>query len=314
MQLAEWFALHGAETNTIERSSRGKQVNNSMRVRGVRRFCRTRNKYIIPAVVVLMLGISFQPADAYHIQLVPGNSRVRDQSSAVSMNGPFSAVTDNIVRPPEWVGWCLLSLGSTLRPWLLLVTRAPTGDRWCSTHGAVATAVEVAPFSALTPRRWESLVARLWLALLMNKDLRSIAVTTLRPWRSSGRGFALHQQRLRASLVRPSPPVPRQPLLQTPVQPQLPPYLQGQPDRAEFMRRRSTRTRYTSTVTGSARALMAARTASARAKFLAAVEGHVPLLPPMAVCPPVGDIIGKDAACTSRMDYGHAKQDTEEAA
>jgi hypothetical protein len=79
-----------------------------------------RNQYFFLGVVILLVGLQFRVVASY--TLTPEATRYlaeRAQHSAtqatlVSFTGDMGALPNKVINPPEWLGWCLMSVGSVL--------------------------------------------------------------------------------------------------------------------------------------------------------------------------------------------------------
>lgn len=79
----------------------------------------SRNQYFMVGVIVLLLGIQFR-----FVETAVLNERAtqflaeRSKNSAVASGARFLPAVGpparKIVRPPEWIGWALMSVGSVL--------------------------------------------------------------------------------------------------------------------------------------------------------------------------------------------------------
>jgi len=76
-----------------------------------------RNQWFLAGVIVLLLGIQFrlvnsfvlnQPATDLYIKATAKNQ----VESAAMMTATSAAPSLKVVTPPEWIGWCLMSVGS----------------------------------------------------------------------------------------------------------------------------------------------------------------------------------------------------------
>ena len=82
----------------------------------------TRNQFLFAGLVLLFLGLQFRAVDT--IELTPELTQLlAEQSnhplasvnaSAALVTGAQKPVATKTVRPPEWLGWALVSLGATL--------------------------------------------------------------------------------------------------------------------------------------------------------------------------------------------------------
>ncbi len=81
-----------------------------------------RNQYFLAGMLLLLLGIQFRAVDSY--VLTPQVTQIlaeRTGHPLAAVNAASAAVTPDgkpmakkTVRPPDWLGWCLLSAGSVL--------------------------------------------------------------------------------------------------------------------------------------------------------------------------------------------------------
>ncbi|MEX0939687.1 MAG: hypothetical protein WDZ59_17620 [Pirellulales bacterium] len=77
-----------------------------------------RNHYFMIGIIVLLLGIQFRLVDSYVLNekttrflAERSTGAASAQMTLVSISGPVSR---KVVRPPEWMGWALVSIGSVL--------------------------------------------------------------------------------------------------------------------------------------------------------------------------------------------------------
>ncbi len=81
-----------------------------------------RNQFFMFGVLVLLLGIQFRVVDRYVLNdkatLILAKRMVSEDSAqaavleaAESTNSP---IPQHVVEPPEWSGWCMISIGSVL--------------------------------------------------------------------------------------------------------------------------------------------------------------------------------------------------------
>lgn len=77
-----------------------------------------RNQYFFAGIVVVLLGVQLRMVSSY--ELTPEASRLLAQRPAATVNAfgavqqPIAQVARRVVTPPEWLGWCLMSVGSVL--------------------------------------------------------------------------------------------------------------------------------------------------------------------------------------------------------
>lgn len=79
-----------------------------------------RNQYFFLGAVILLMGLQVRVVSAY--VLTTDATRFlaeRTQSSAadeavVSFAGDSGLLPKKVLHPPEWLGWCLISIGAVL--------------------------------------------------------------------------------------------------------------------------------------------------------------------------------------------------------
>ena len=79
-----------------------------------------RNQFFMFGILVVLLGLQFRMVDNY----VLNEKTTRFLASKANPNAPSSALLSisaksaplprKVVYPPEWSGWCLMSIGSVL--------------------------------------------------------------------------------------------------------------------------------------------------------------------------------------------------------
>jgi hypothetical protein len=82
----------------------------------------TRNQYYMAGLVLLLLGIQFRMIESVELKEQFASfiaERTDHPLISVSAQTPLltpvgNAAINRVVRPPEWTGWMLLSLGSVL--------------------------------------------------------------------------------------------------------------------------------------------------------------------------------------------------------
>lgn len=90
-----------------------------------------RNHYFMAGIVLLLLGIQFRLVDSYVLNEHSTRMLTSQTGGAGLRSNPLvSAATGSsrkIVKPPEWAGWALMSIGSVL---ILhsLAMKGPGGD------------------------------------------------------------------------------------------------------------------------------------------------------------------------------------------
>lgn len=85
-----------------------------------------RNQFFFAGVLILLIGLQLRLVQSY--VLTPEATRILAKQAVAANSGPtpprlaFAASGGSpllpsarkVIRPPEWLGWCLLSVGSVL--------------------------------------------------------------------------------------------------------------------------------------------------------------------------------------------------------
>ena len=81
-----------------------------------------RNQFFFIGLVVLLVGIQFRFVNTYVLNpeatkfLAERTGQTQPASSAsfFAMTSGTSAAPRKVLHPPEWLGWCLMSVGAVL--------------------------------------------------------------------------------------------------------------------------------------------------------------------------------------------------------
>lgn len=81
-----------------------------------------RHHYFFIGLVLLMLGIQFRTVESYVLNEKStnwiadklGKSPVQEESFMRQFMPAAGPLPRKTVRPPEWMGWCLMSIGGVL--------------------------------------------------------------------------------------------------------------------------------------------------------------------------------------------------------
>ena len=79
-----------------------------------------RNQYFFLGIVILLMGLQLRMVSSY--TLTPDATRFladRTQMSStsatmVSFTSDMGALPNKVIDPPDWLGWCLISVGAVL--------------------------------------------------------------------------------------------------------------------------------------------------------------------------------------------------------
>ena len=81
-----------------------------------------RNQYFMAGLLVLFLGIQFRMIDSYVLtekatHFLAQQQGTKTQATTTQLSQLFPAAGPpirKVVRPPEWIGWALISVGAVL--------------------------------------------------------------------------------------------------------------------------------------------------------------------------------------------------------
>jgi len=79
-----------------------------------------RNQYFFIGLVVLLLGAQVRMVESYTLTheatrfLAERSQGSAANSTLFNLSSDMGAGPQKVVQPPEWVGWCLMSVGAVL--------------------------------------------------------------------------------------------------------------------------------------------------------------------------------------------------------
>jgi len=79
-----------------------------------------RNQYFFLGIVLLLLGLQFRLVSSYVLTdeatrfLAERTNSSSTQSTLVSFANNIGETSHKVLHPPDWLGWCLISVGSVL--------------------------------------------------------------------------------------------------------------------------------------------------------------------------------------------------------
>jgi len=79
-----------------------------------------RNQYFFLGIFLLLLGLQFRVVSSYILTdeatrfLTERTGSSESQSAMVSFASNLGRTSHKVISPPEWLGWCLISVGSVL--------------------------------------------------------------------------------------------------------------------------------------------------------------------------------------------------------
>ena len=79
-----------------------------------------RNQYFFLGIVVLLLGVQVRNVSAFVLTpeatqfLAEKTNSSSSDSALMSLSNNLGAGSQKVLHPPEWLGWCLMSVGAVL--------------------------------------------------------------------------------------------------------------------------------------------------------------------------------------------------------
>jgi hypothetical protein len=79
-----------------------------------------RNQYFFLGVIFLLMGVQFRMVSTYVLTdeatqfLVERTKSTAAEGLLVSLAKDSGNLPNKVIKPPEWLGWCLISVGSVL--------------------------------------------------------------------------------------------------------------------------------------------------------------------------------------------------------
>lgn len=79
-----------------------------------------RNQYFFIGLVILLLGVQLRMVSSYTLTHEATKFLAQRTQSSAADAAAFNLATDmgslpkKVINPPEWLGWCLMSVGSVL--------------------------------------------------------------------------------------------------------------------------------------------------------------------------------------------------------
>jgi len=79
-----------------------------------------RNQYFFLGALILLLGLQFRMVSAYVLNddatrfLAERTRSSATDESLVAFSSDIGMLPNKVFHPPEWLGWCLISVGAVL--------------------------------------------------------------------------------------------------------------------------------------------------------------------------------------------------------
>ena len=76
-----------------------------------------RNQYFFLGIVILLLGVQVRNVSAYVLtedatRFLAERTGTSSKTTFVSFSNELGAGRKRVLHPPEWLGWCLMSIGA----------------------------------------------------------------------------------------------------------------------------------------------------------------------------------------------------------
>lgn len=79
-----------------------------------------RNQYFFLGIVVLLMGVQLRMVSTFVLTddatrfLAERTRSSSSEQAFVSLSSDMGTLSKKVIQPPEWLGWCLISIGSVL--------------------------------------------------------------------------------------------------------------------------------------------------------------------------------------------------------
>ncbi len=79
-----------------------------------------RNQYFFLGIVIILMGLQLRMVSSYVLNqeatkfLAERTQASTSNTSMVSFTSDIGVLPNKVINPPEWLGWCLISVGSVL--------------------------------------------------------------------------------------------------------------------------------------------------------------------------------------------------------
>jgi hypothetical protein len=79
-----------------------------------------RNQYFFIGVVLLLMGLQFRSVASFTLTteatrfLAERSNQAPHEGALMALTSDLGAGPQKVITPPEWLGWCLMSVGGVL--------------------------------------------------------------------------------------------------------------------------------------------------------------------------------------------------------
>ncbi len=79
-----------------------------------------RNQYFFLGIIILLMGMQLRMVSAFVLTqdatrfLAERTRSSETEGTLVSFSSDLGALPQKVIHPPEWLGWCLMSVGAVL--------------------------------------------------------------------------------------------------------------------------------------------------------------------------------------------------------
>ena len=78
-----------------------------------------RNQYFFLGIVFILVGLQLRMVSSYVLnehatRFLAERTQSSSSTTMVSFSSDMGALPKKVINPPEWLGWCLVSVGAVL--------------------------------------------------------------------------------------------------------------------------------------------------------------------------------------------------------
>jgi hypothetical protein len=78
-----------------------------------------RNQYFFLGVVILLMGLQFRVVNSYVLtpeatKFIAERTKSGAEGALFSLSTDLGAGPQKVIQPPDWLSWCLMSVGAVL--------------------------------------------------------------------------------------------------------------------------------------------------------------------------------------------------------
>jgi hypothetical protein len=78
-----------------------------------------RNQYFFLGIVIILMGAQLRVVSSYVLtaeatRFLAERTKSSGEGALLSLSSDLGAGPQKVIQPPEWLGWCLMSVGAVL--------------------------------------------------------------------------------------------------------------------------------------------------------------------------------------------------------